>query len=238
MRPPVEGSLLDVDLDVTSGGHRHITSLPGWCLPARAGSLSKPPQRNHSSGMMMQRLMRRRAGTMMEHRTAQSAWDDDGAQTAQSGWNDYGEANAQAYWGDDGAQVGLERGGCRRGPGRLGQQWKASWVGRGADCSCADGAAQTPSSYRGKRGAGGGYTAGDGEYQNEDKAASAGTAGAESNSLSAAMAEASLVGNKQRFVNRFKAMHDYIANDADELEMKSGGHCAGRVLRKPRGAAG
>ncbi|KAG5852276.1 hypothetical protein ANANG_G00060680 [Anguilla anguilla] len=66
----------------------------------------------------------------------------------------------------------------------------------------------------------------------EESADAAGTAGAESNSLPAAQDEASPVATSNGsveevemppgFLFKVKAMHDYIANDADELEMKSG----------------
>ncbi|KAJ8282153.1 hypothetical protein COCON_G00046720 [Conger conger] len=66
----------------------------------------------------------------------------------------------------------------------------------------------------------------------EDKTDSAEAPGAESNSLPAAKAEESPVATSNGsteevemppgFVFKVKAMHDYIANDADELEMKSG----------------
>ncbi|KAJ8254993.1 hypothetical protein GJAV_G00199700 [Gymnothorax javanicus] len=66
----------------------------------------------------------------------------------------------------------------------------------------------------------------------EDKSGSAGAAEAEFNSLPAANAEGSPVATTNgsseevemppRFLFKVKAMHDYIANDADELEMKSG----------------
>ncbi|XP_064184088.1 myc box-dependent-interacting protein 1-like isoform X3 [Anguilla rostrata] len=161
--------------------------------------------------------------------TAQSSWDDDGAQTAQAGWNN--EDNAQTHWGDDGAQVGLEEEAAA--DVQPGWDHSGSQAGRteeqtaAAQTGCAD-----TEQLQGEDSADGGYTEGDGECQNEESADAAGTAGAESNSLPAAQDEASPVATSNGsveevemppgFLFKVKAMHDYIANDADELEMKSG----------------
>ncbi|XP_036396680.1 myc box-dependent-interacting protein 1 [Megalops cyprinoides] len=152
-------------------------------------------------------------------RPAQTGWDDDGTRAAQTGWDDDGTRAAQSGWDDDGKQVGLEEEETQR------QSWRTvartrlggQDIGQCRELSCP---ALSPS-----------LTCPALCLSLSQADTAGGTAGTDSNAVPAAATEevpgttngsAEAVEMPPGFLFKVVAMHDYAANDTDELEMKSG----------------
>ncbi|XP_064166500.1 myc box-dependent-interacting protein 1 isoform X4 [Anguilla rostrata] len=125
-------------------------------------------------------------------RNASAGWDDEAASAAQTGWGDEAASAAQTGWGDEAAS--------------------AAQTGWGDEAASA---AQT------------GW--GDDGTQADTTVAAATTAGTDSNPAPPAVPEAGASNGSPEaaemppgFLFKVMAMHDYVANDSDELEMKAG----------------